>query len=145
MSYSKPKRLAEGGHGASSSTGGARLGRHSKRRASLNRIVISHNPHLTGLLPEYGPLLPLHGIGVGDSLLLVALVHKKADAWVTSLRVLTDDEIMSMDANRVVSELQDEVARELNSHLERRPRPSGQGSGGATTGRDGIGGASGPR
>ena len=62
-------------------------------------------------------MLPLHGIGVGDS--LVALVHKKADAWVTSLRVLTDDEIMSMDANRVVSELQDEVARELNSHLER--------------------------
>jgi hypothetical protein len=64
-------------------------------------------------------LLPVHGIGVGDSLLLVALMHKKADEWVTSLRVVTDDEIMSMDANRVVSELQDEVARELNSHLER--------------------------
>ena len=71
-------------------------------------------------------MLPLHGIGVGDSLLLVALVHKRADAWVTSLRVLTDDEIMSMDANRVVCELQDEVARELNSHLSVRLRPSGQ-------------------
>jgi hypothetical protein len=55
----------------------------------------------------------------GDSLLLVALIHNKADAWITSLRVLTDDEIMSVDANHVVSELQDEVGRELNSHLER--------------------------
>jgi hypothetical protein len=65
------------------------------------------------------PLLPVHGIGVGDSLLLVALMHKKADTWVTSLRVVTDDEIMSMDANRVVSELQDDVARELNTRPER--------------------------
>jgi hypothetical protein len=61
----------------------------------------------------------VHGISVGDSLLVVALIHKKADAWVTSLRVLANQEIMSTDANRIVSELQSEVARELNS----RPRP----------------------
>ena len=61
----------------------------------------------------------MHGISVGDSLLLVALMHKKTDAWITSLRMLTDDEIMSTDANRLVYELQDEVARELNSRLER--------------------------
>jgi hypothetical protein len=64
-------------------------------------------------------LLPLHEISVGDSLLVVALMHKKADVWVTSLRVLANQEIMSTDANRIVSELQNEVARELNS----RPRP----------------------
>jgi hypothetical protein len=63
-------------------------------------------------------VLPLHGTSVEDSLLLVALIHKKADAWITSLRVVTDDEILSVDANHVVSELQDEVARELNRHLD---------------------------
>jgi hypothetical protein len=63
-------------------------------------------------------LLPLHGTSIGDSLLLVALIHRKADAWITSLRVVTDDEIMSVDANHVVSKLQDEVARELNRHLD---------------------------
>lgn len=61
-------------------------------------------------------MLPVHGINMGDSLLVVALMHKKADAWVTSLRVLANHEIMSTDANRIVSELQNEVARELNSN-----------------------------
>ena len=61
-------------------------------------------------------MLPVHGISMGDSLLVVALMHRKADAWVTSLRVLRNHEIMSVDANRIVSELQNEVARDLNSN-----------------------------
>ncbi len=64
-------------------------------------------------------MLPLHGISVGDSLLVVALLHKKADAWATSFRIVADEEIMSTDVNRIVSDLQTDIARHLNSEIER--------------------------
>jgi hypothetical protein len=60
--------------------------------------------------------LLLHGTSVGDSLLLIALVHTKAEAWLTSVQVLRNDEIMDPDLNRVLSSLQDVIADELNSH-----------------------------
>ena len=63
-------------------------------------------------------MLPLHGISAGDSLLVVALLHRKADAWVTSFRIVRDDDIMSVDMNGVTSDLQTDIARQLNSQLE---------------------------
>jgi hypothetical protein len=59
--------------------------------------------------------LLLHATSVGDSLLLIALVHKKAEAWLTSVQVLRNEEIMDTDLNRVLSSLQDVIADELNS------------------------------
>jgi hypothetical protein len=65
-------------------------------------------------LPQYDPLI-LHALSVGDSLLVIALVHKNATAWLTSARVLRNDEITDADLNAVLSELQNEIAREMNS------------------------------
>jgi hypothetical protein len=59
--------------------------------------------------------LLLHATSVGDSLLLIALAHKKAEAWLTSAQVLRNEEIMDTDLNRVLSSLQDVIADELNS------------------------------
>jgi hypothetical protein len=62
------------------------------------------------------PLL-LHATSVGDSLLLIALVHKKAEAWLASVQVLRNDEIMDTDLNQVLSSLQNEIAAELNGYV----------------------------
>jgi hypothetical protein len=62
------------------------------------------------------PLL-LHAIDAGDSLLVIALVHKRATAWLTSVQVLRNEEIMDTDLNKVLSELQNEIARELNRQI----------------------------
>jgi hypothetical protein len=61
--------------------------------------------------------LLLHAIDVGDSLLVIALVHKRATAWLTSVQVLRNEEIMDTDLNKVLSELQNEIARELNRQI----------------------------
>jgi hypothetical protein len=59
--------------------------------------------------------LILHATSVGDSLLVIALVHKQTNAWLTSAQILRNQEIMDADLNEVLSELQNEIANELNS------------------------------
>jgi hypothetical protein len=61
--------------------------------------------------------LLLHATSVGDSLLLIALVHKKAEAWLASVQVLRNDEIMDTDLDTVLSSLQNAIADELNNHV----------------------------
>jgi hypothetical protein len=61
--------------------------------------------------------LLLHAIEVGDSLLVIALIHKRATTWLTSVGVLRNDEITDTDLNRILSELQNEIARELNRQI----------------------------
>jgi hypothetical protein len=45
----------------------------------------------------------------------MALVHKQTNAWLTSAQILRNQEIMDADLNEVLSELQNEIANELNS------------------------------
>jgi hypothetical protein len=52
---------------------------------------------------------------LADSLLVIGLFHKRAEAWVASLQVLRNQEIMDADLNEILAELQNEIANELNS------------------------------
>jgi hypothetical protein len=61
--------------------------------------------------------LILHAIRVGDSLLVIALVHKKAEEWLSAVQFFGNEEIVSSDLNKVLSALQNEIANELNRDL----------------------------
>jgi hypothetical protein len=69
---------------------------------------------LNGASVTVRPLI-LQAISAGDSVLVIALVHKTATAWLTSVQVLHNAEIMNADLNDVLSKLQNEIAQELNS------------------------------